>query len=146
MEIRHVTEEDARAIQAWTYEAPYHLYNQAPSDDGIDELMTYEGIYDGTELIGFFCLGAYAQVPNETYVYDETRTDIGLGMRPDHTGRGLGRTFFAIVVKEAKRAGKPLRLTVAAFNLRAIHLYEQFGFRRIASFQKADTEFVVMAD
>jgi ribosomal protein S18 acetylase RimI-like enzyme len=49
-----------------------------------------------------------------------------------------------MVMREAAREGKPLRLTVAAFNRRAIHLYEQLGFRHVASFEKKQTCFLVM--
>lgn len=144
MEIRPMTQQDAHTIQAWTYEAPYDFYNQEVSAEGLDELMVYQAVHDGA-LIGFYCLGTYAQVPNDTYVYEDTHTDIGLGLHPDRTGRGHGRPFVRLVMQEAAREGKPLRLTVAAFNRRAIHLYEQLGFQHVASFEKGETRFLVMS-
>jgi len=143
MDIRPMTRQDAHVIQAWTYEAPYDFYNQEASAEGLDELMAYRAVHDRA-LIGFYCLGVYAQVTNDTYVYDDTYTDIGLGMHPDRTGQGHGRQFVRMVMREAAREGKPLRLTVAAFNRRAIHLYEQLGFRHVASFEKKQTCFLVM--
>jgi len=143
MDIRPMTRQDARAIQAWTYESPYDFYNQEASAEGLDELMTYQAVHDDT-LIGFYCLGRFAQVPNDTYVYEDTYTDIGLGLHPDRTGRGHGRTFVRLVMREATREGKPLRLTVAAFNERAIHLYERLGFQQVTSFEKGATRFLVM--
>ncbi|WP_233004861.1 GNAT family N-acetyltransferase [Exiguobacterium aurantiacum] len=143
MDIRPMTQQDARAIQAWTYEAPYDFYNQEASAEGLDELMAYQAVHDEA-LIGFYCLGTYAQVPNDTYVYDDTCVDLGLGMHPDRTGQGHGRTFVRLVMQEAAHEGKPLRLTVAAFNERAIHLYEQLGFRQVTSFEKGATRFLVM--
>ncbi len=144
MHIRPMTRENARAIQAWTYEAPYDFYNQDPSAEGLDELMTYHAIHDDEGLFGFYCLGPYAQVPNPTYAYDAIHLDIGLGMRPDRTGKGQGRSFVETVLGAAEREEKPLRLTVAAFNERAIHLYEQVGFRQVAAFVKGQTNFIVM--
>lgn len=144
MEIRPMTRQDAHAIQTWTYEAPYNFYNQEPSPEGLVELMAYQAVYE-ENLIGFYCLGTYARVPNETYVYEDTHTDIGLGMHPNRTGQGHGRMFVRLVMQEAAREGKPLRLTVAAFNQRAIHLYEQLGFQHVASFEKGRTRFLVMS-
>lgn len=143
MNTRPMTRQDAHAIQAWTYEPPYDFYNQEASAEGVDELMSYQAVYDEA-LIGFFCLGAYAQVPNDTYFYEDDYTDIGLGMHPSRTGQGLGRTFVRFVMHEAAREGKPLRLTVAAFNQRAVHLYEQLGFQQVMSFEKGPTRFLVM--
>ncbi|UTT43172.1 GNAT family N-acetyltransferase [Exiguobacterium aurantiacum] len=143
MDIRPMTRQDARAIQAWAYESPYDFYNQDASVEGLDELMAYQAVHDGA-LIGFYCLGRYAQVPNDTYIYDDAYIDIGIGMHPDRTGRGHGRTFVRLVMREAAREGKPLRLTVAAFNQRAIHLYEQLGFQHVASFERSEIRFLVM--
>lgn len=141
-----MTEQDAHAIQAWTYEAPYDFYNQTPSQSGLEELMHYQAVHEAGELIGFYCLGVYAQVPNDTYEYDDVHLDLGLGMRPDLTGQGRGRNFLETVLSEAKRSGKPVRLTVASFNERAVRLYERVGFRSVASFQKGATEFLVMVN
>ena len=138
-----MTRQDAHAIQTWTYEAPYDFYNQQASAEGLEELMAYQAVHDST-LIGFYCLGTYARVPNDTYVYGDTHTDIGLGLHPERTGQGYGRTFVRLVMQEAAREGKPLRLTVATFNQRAIHLYGQLGFQQVTSFEKGATRFLVM--
>jgi GNAT superfamily N-acetyltransferase len=57
--------------------------------------------------------------------------DVGLGLRPDLIGRGLGAGFLdAISTFAARQLGhRRLRVTVAAWNLRAIRLYEKAGFR-----------------
>ncbi|MCV9900531.1 GNAT family N-acetyltransferase [Exiguobacterium sp. N5] len=144
MHHRPMTCEWACQIQEWTYEAPYDFYNQSPSEEGIAELMTYQVIVEEHELIGFYCIGSPAQVPNSTYPYCLEFTDIGLGMRPDMTGKGHGRLFVTYVMERAMERGKPLRLTVAAFNERAIHLYDTVGFRTITSFERNGTPFKVM--
>lgn len=84
------------------------------------------------------------QVPNSTYPYCLEFTDIGLGMRPDLTGKGRGRLFVTYIMEGAMERGKPLRSTVAAFNERVIHLYETVGFRTITSFERNGTQFKVM--
>ena len=139
-----MTPEWASQIQKWTYAAPYDFYNQSPSEEGIDELMTYQAILESHELIGFYCIGSPAQVPNSTYPYSSDFTDIGLGMRPDLTGQGYGKSFVTYVVERAAEQGKPLRLTVASFNERAIHLYETLGFHTITSFERNGVPFQVM--
>lgn len=144
MESYPLTEKDAHVILTWTYEAPYDFYNQQPSIEAFEELMTYRSIHDESGLLGFYCLGVYAQVPNETYTYEGTYSDVGLGMHPARTGQGRGRAFVETVMREAGREGRPLRLTVAAFNRRAIHLYGQLGFQQVASFETAVTHFIVM--
>ncbi len=42
-----MTREWASRIQEWTYVAPYDFYNQTPSEEGIEEMMTYQAIMDG---------------------------------------------------------------------------------------------------
>ena len=144
MHHRPMTREWASQIQTWTYAAPYDFYNQSPSEEGVNELMTYQAILESHELIGFYCIGSPAQVPNSTYPYSSDFTDIGLGMRPDLTGRGHGKSFVTYVVERAAKQGKPLRLTVASFNERAIHLYETLGFHTITSFERNGVPFQVM--
>ncbi|MES9684693.1 GNAT family N-acetyltransferase, partial [Gottfriedia acidiceleris] len=53
-------------------------------------------------LIGFYCIGQSAQVPkgNEFDVYEKRMVDIGLGVRPDSTGKGFGSEFFKLFLKE----------------------------------------------
>jgi ribosomal-protein-alanine N-acetyltransferase len=57
-------------------------------------------------------------------------------MRPDLTGRGLGREFLTAGLDFARRRFAPttFRLAVAAFNQRAIRLYEKVGFQAVATF------------
>lgn len=144
MHHRPMTHEWAGQIQEWTYGAPYDFYNQPPSEEGVAELMTYQAIVEEHELIGFYCIGSPAQVPNSTYPYSSDFTDIGLGMRPDLTGKGYGKSFVTYVMERAMERRKPLRLTVASFNERAIHLYETVGFRTITSFERNEIPFQVM--
>lgn len=72
--------------------------------------------------------GPSAQVPagNSGGVYQGDYVDMELGMNPKLVGKGNGYEFCAFImhfVKE-KHNNKPLRLIVATFNRRGIHLYE----------------------
>jgi len=59
--------------------------------------------------------------------------EIGLGLHPERTGRGLGGSFLAAGLGYARSRYAPTRfvLAVAAFNRRAITVYERAGFTAI---------------
>ena len=152
-----MTEEAARAVLAWRYEGIYAFYNADPHDlhDGLQEMLDgsyYAATDEQGALVGFFCLGAPAQVPGgHLYgLYADDALDIGLGMRPDLTGRRLGREFLTAGLDFAQErfAAATFRLAVAAFNQRAIRLYEQVGFQAVTTFlsptRRSETLFVLM--
>jgi RimJ/RimL family protein N-acetyltransferase len=106
-------------LGAWRYDPPYDFY------DGDQEPVHNPERYfaavgeDGT-LVGFY--------------YFEEKGDaleIGLGLRPDLTGRGLGDEFFRAGLQFGRERYAPAKtmLNVAAFNERAIKVYERAGFR-----------------
>ncbi|WP_433773485.1 GNAT family N-acetyltransferase [Bacillus wiedmannii] len=152
MDIHKLTEEEASEINTWTYEEPYNLYSFSGGAEVVEELLdgTYYGYCDDTgELIGYFCFGENAQVPGgrEANLYaGENVVDIGLGMKPDVTGKGMGKTFFqagiAFAVKEFN--SKVFRLSVATFNKRAIALYKNIGFQQGPIFLSRGKEFMLM--
>ncbi|WP_151734913.1 GNAT family N-acetyltransferase ['Paenibacillus yunnanensis' Narsing Rao et al. 2020] len=135
--VNKMTEKEARSIAEWRYEAPYELYNVTGDlEEILQELL--DGSYyavrsSGDELVGFFCYGRNAQVPGglrQGLYTGESVIDIGLGLKPELTGRGLGLEFLRAGIAYAARTFAPrkLRLSVAAFNTRAIALYSKAGF------------------
>lgn len=139
-----MSEKDARAIQTWQYEEPYTIYSYTPSEEGLAELLEprsphYAVRDEQGELIGFFCYGTSAQVWENTVpaLYGEDRTiDIGLGLRPDLTGKGLGLVFVEAGLAFAREQFAPrhFRLFVLSFNKRAMRVYQRAGFTRIREF------------
>jgi RimJ/RimL family protein N-acetyltransferase len=156
MKIKRMSAREAKQIAAWTYPEPYSLYNMDESETCLKELMngSYFTVLDGENtLLGYCCFGEPAIVPagRQFGVYnDDEFTDIGLGMKPGLCGQGLGFDFLANCLAFASKEykAKRFRLTVAAFNERAIKVYKHMEFRKAGSFIKAsedgDMEFWVM--
>ena len=151
MKEREMDEKQAVEILGWRYEKPYDFYNNEETAEARTELLnsTYHTIVDEEgQLVGFFCTGLSAQVPagHGVGVYDEDCIDMGLGMHPARTGNGAGYTFCSFILEQikARHPGKPVRLTVASFNSRAIRLYEKLGFVRQHAFGTDTANFITM--
>ncbi|AHA74613.1 GNAT family N-acetyltransferase [Bacillus thuringiensis] len=152
MDIHKLTEEEANEINTWTYEEPYSLYSFSGEKEVIEELLdgTYYGCCDDQgEFIGYFCFGENAQVPGgrDTNVYGgEEAIDIGLGMKPALTGKGMGKEFFQAGIAFATKEfnANMFRLSVATFNTRAITLYKNIGFKQGLIFLSRGREFMLM--
>ncbi len=147
-----LTKEEAKKINTWTYEEPYSLYSFSGEKEVIEELLdgTYYGCCDDQgDLIGYFCFGANAQVPGgrDANLYGgEDVIDIGLGMKPALTGKGIGKEFFQAGIAFATKEfnAKMFRLSVATFNTRAITLYKNIGFKQGIIFLSRGREFMLM--
>lgn len=134
--------------RAWKYEGIYSFYNAPDEQEGADvcpaeddgepeyilDGQEYACLSESGELIGSFNFGASARIPVlEEGAYKEDKLDIGLGMKPELCGKGNGTDY---VRRGIRLAGEiygrtDLRLTVAAFNERAIKVYERAGFRKV---------------
>ncbi|MFX3675156.1 MAG: GNAT family N-acetyltransferase [Paenisporosarcina sp.] len=149
--IQNMNEELARTVISWKYEKPYHFYNSEFTDEELNERLngTYFALLNKTgDLYGFFCIGDSAQVPkgNQFGIYTDGFVDMGLGMNPKLVGKGYGIDFCSYIVRylEEEFKSTPIRLTVAKFNQRAIHLYEKLGFSKNNEFETDFAEFMTM--
>ena len=125
--------EDAHQIASWRYEAPYDFndWNRDPED--LAELLNpqswqesyYSVFNEENELVGLF-----------VFKRDGKTVEVGLGLRPDLTGKGLGRSFInaGLTFGQEHFSVEEWRLSVATFNTRAIHLYEHIGFTPLNTF------------
>lgn len=152
----HLTPMDtagATEIVAWRYEPPYDVYNIAPefAAEGVAALLNpnfhYYTVHDEhDELIAFRCFGADARVMGGSYTDDAL--DMGGGLRPDLTGRGLGPQVLRAAIKFACTTFAPtaLRVTVAGWNGRALQACAKVGFQRTGQFGNPATgvQFVVL--
>jgi ribosomal-protein-alanine N-acetyltransferase len=135
----------AERIAEWRYDPPYDLYDldADPGDhaeflDPSNWADTYAVEDAAGTLVGFFEF-----TPGET-------VEIGLGMRPDHTGRGLGRAFVeaGLAFASERYGAGAFELAVASFNERALAVYETLGFERLETYSQetngGEHEFVRM--
>ncbi|WP_325034793.1 GNAT family N-acetyltransferase [Lentibacillus sp. Marseille-P4043] len=146
-----MSEKRAKEILKWKYVKPYDFYNNDLNDESLQEFLEnpYFAVVDqDDELFGFFCVGESAQVPigNQVGAYNEDMIDIGFGMKPNLTGQGNGFEFCSLIFRcvQENYDKKDLRLTVATFNKRAIHLYGKLGFVKKMAFDTDSAEFITM--
>ena len=145
MRVRDLTEADLDDIQAWAYDGAWSVYD---SEGGrLDPATGYWAVVDGTgddeRLVGFGCLGEDARVPGLAEV--EGVLDVGVGMRPDLVGQGLGPEFATTVLDFAQARGATrLRAVVQEWNTRSLRLVERLGFVRTGTHPVGDVTFVVV--
>jgi ribosomal-protein-alanine N-acetyltransferase len=124
-----MSDDQARAIAGWRYDPPYDFYNSVADPGDLAELLdpaqranVYFGVLSASgDLVGFFM-----------FKREGDAVEVGLGLRPGLTGLGLGLPFLLAGLEFARARYAParFRLAVAAFNQRAIQVYERAGFRR----------------
>lgn len=133
-EFRPLTKDDVDAIVSWHYDPPYDFYDMKsdPEDLALFTNPTnwddYYAVFDEDgERVGFF-----------SFEPGDGTLDVGLGMRPDLTGDGHGRSFVEAGLAFAREEYDPavFSLAVAAFNERAIRVYEDVGFERVETFER----------
>lgn len=131
-----MTRELTSQVASWRYPDEYAVYN-LDEDSGPGELLdggSYGVLNSSGELVGFYQFGTGARIPAlEEGVYPEGPLDMGLGLRPDLCGLGLGKSFVQTGMKFAQEQlrANEFRLTVAGFNLRAQKVYERCGFSAV---------------
>lgn len=123
-----MSQRDAEEITSWRYEGAYAFYNPGSATNDLTELLdpalrgehacsVREDFSD--DLIGFFvCRNLDSDV------------ELGLGLRPDLTGRGFGESFVREGLHHIRQRYPEADVTlgVAEFNERAVRLYRRIGF------------------
>ena len=138
---------DAEAVARWRYPEPFSFYDWTADEDDLAELLdpglrgeAYFAVKtDDGDLVGYF-----------SFKPDGATLVVGLGLRPDLTGRGLGGSFLSAGLDFGRDRFHPeeFSLAVATFNERAIKVYERAGFARVRVYMHetngAEWEFVEM--
>lgn len=142
----------AREFLQWKYEPPYEIYNYMPQyleEDvayHIDSANNIYSMYRADELVGYCSFGQDGRVPGGDY--SKLALDIGLMIKPELTGQGLGSEFVKDVIRFARTQFKPnkLRVTILSTNLRAIRVWEKSGFQKTQTFKRERDElpFIIM--
>ncbi len=130
---RRMSDAEAQTIAGWHYDGPYAFYDWTADADDLAELLSSErrgdryfsALGEDGELLGFLGLR-----------HEGEDVVIGLGLRPDLTGRGLGLGYVEAGMAFARSHFAPsrFRLSVATFNQRAIRVYERAGFQTIRAY------------
>jgi len=148
--------EDARLVSRWRYEGVYAFYNQEALPmllvalfrvllraTGFEAFIVYDDAQQKT--------GSDSRIGIFTFIRRGEGVEIGLAMRPDLTGRGLGLAFVEAGMDFARARYAPTRFTldVATFNERARKVYERAGFRPTGTFtrntREGPREFIAMS-
>jgi [ribosomal protein S18]-alanine N-acetyltransferase len=141
-------ETHANEVATWHYDPPYDFYDLAsdPHDEAEMRDPAHAAQYravledDDERLDAFWYFKSQGDI-----------VEVGIGLRPDLTGRGLGESFLRAQLDYATGQWYParFRLFVAAWNERAIRLYGRFGFSEVGRETRhfelvGDHEFVEM--
>jgi ribosomal-protein-alanine N-acetyltransferase len=125
-----MAQEDAEAVAQWRYPDPFSFYDWTADEDDLAELLDpglrgeayFAADTDDSDLVGYF-----------SFKPDGATLVVGLGLRPDLTGRGLGGSFLSagLGFGRDRFGSEQFSLAVATFNERAIKVYERAGFERV---------------
>lgn len=116
----------------WHYEGKYSFYDFAADKEDLAEFLDpyerenkYFLVKRGKEDIGCFC-----------FEKESESVEMGLGMKPELTGRGMGLDFLNVGLRYAISKYKPkvITLSVATFNELAIKVYKKAGFEPLGTF------------
>lgn len=127
---------DALAAGRWRYPGEYAIYDFSLAELLATALLQrvllttiyFSALDERGELAGIFTL-----TPSSSSV------EVGVALRPDLTGKGLGLRFMESGLDFARRRFHPRRFTldVAVFNVRARTVYERAGFHEVRRFRRA---------
>ena len=130
MRVEEWSEAYAKEVAEWRYEPPYDFYDLAadPTDEAEMRDPARAAHYRAVLADGVERLDAFWY-----FDWQGDAVEVGIGLRPDLTGRGYGESFLLSQLAYAAAQWTPetFRLFVAAWNERAIRLYERLGFRTV---------------
>ena len=130
MKVEDWNEAHTSEVETWHYEPPWDFYDLVSDPGDAAELHDpahfdeYRAVLDDNGRLDAFWY----------FHRDGDVVEIGIGLRPDLTGRGRGEPFLRRQLEYAAQRWQPrsFRLFVAAWNERAIRLYQRLGFAEVA--------------
>ena len=153
LRVRELTAADLADMAGWTYSGPWAVYD---SDGPLNPALGYWAVVraagvagdagdvgDAEQLIGFACLGEDARVPGLVAV--DAVLDVGVGLRPELVGQGLGPAYAnAVLDFAAARGATTVRAVVQDWNTRSLRLCDRLGFVRTGTHDVGDVTYVVL--
>lgn len=131
-----LTQEQAEDIAFnWHYDGEYSFYDMEADEEDLEQFLNPEergnatfAVTKGDDLVAFLSV---SKVTDRIF-------DIGLGMRPDLTGKGNGTRFLRAGINfiQSEFTPEKITLSVATFNQRAINLYRKVGFKDVETFMQ----------
>lgn len=133
----------------WKYDGIYAFYDMTADKDDLREFLDEErwgeehfAVFNERNELAGYC----------SYTFEEGIMWIGFGLKPSLTGKGLGAEFIKSGISYGvSRFGYTrdhVMLAVAAFNARAIKVYEKAGFLDVKRYMQntngGEYEFVRM--
>ncbi|MEM7578758.1 MAG: GNAT family protein [Cyanobacteria bacterium P01_A01_bin.80] len=148
-----MNESSARIIVNWRYDELLEFYNHNLSDieETVQEFLNPDNAYytiinNRKQLVAYCCFGADARVKGGKY--DIKALDIGFGIHPDLSRKGITLRIINAVFNFAKKKFEPtlFRITVAEFNKQVLRICEKIGFEQVQKFQRGqdDIYFLVL--
>jgi ribosomal-protein-alanine N-acetyltransferase len=127
----------AKELILWEYPPPYERYSLvgASASAFTDTANGFVALVDGKgELVGYRSFGPDGRVPGGAY--NEQALDTGGALRPELTGRGLGRSAIQLCLRYGWRTfdATALRVTVWSLNERALKVVRSLGFEDVDRF------------
>jgi ribosomal-protein-alanine N-acetyltransferase len=125
----------------WKYDGEFSFYNMTADEDDLKEFLDenswkdrYFAVLNDNELVGFY-----------SYDFEDGVMWIGFGLKPELTGRKIGPEFVQaginFSIERFNYKQNYIMLAVAAFNKRAIKVYEKLGFKIVEKYmQKTNGE------
>lgn len=130
---------DAVTIARWHYDGSYAFYDMSLAV--LLGVVAVQWVLRSLGLITFCAVYADRDEREQlvgvfSFLRHSNALEIGLGLQPDLTGQGIGLTFVQAGLDYARVyfAPKRFQLVVAAFNTRAITVYERAGFVPVRHF------------
>ena len=143
----------ATKLVTWKYDPPYDVYNVVSDDleaeahyyaDAANQYYSLET--DNGDFVAFCCFGQEGRVPGGDY--STQALDIGVGVRPDLTGKGMGVQYVEAILAFAAKTFETttFRATIAKFNQRSQRVFQKLGFDVVDSFMKRGTrnKFIIL--
>ena len=143
-------EEYAKQIVDWNYEGEYKDYN-LPSYEECKNKNYGITREDKKDNYTVYILDGEVIFYSNMKLMDDNKIYIGVGLKPNYCGKGLGNYFIEDSINNIKNKypNSILFLEVRSFNKRAIKAYEKIGFKITNKLIKKDrlgndTEFIEM--